>query len=415
MVVITRKSKAGKSNPINLRNVNAALENGITNNAAPPLDIPVGGGSQNLLGHGSQNTHKFTFPQDFPTFDGKTKSWAKFLSELKFHIKEMFGIDITSTPKPENLSDKNNEYIYQCLCRCVDNDSYELICNYENEGYEAFQFLDTCIGGSIAQRTTKVINDQATLVFGEHDDIIKYTGTLSRLAKDGFKYGVGDRKVNGSFPTLLTRSITHLPKRFEEWSHTTLERWQERGIYPTVQRYIDMLISQNNRLKESSNRNSSVGVSNLQLTNYNAGGSGLSRNQRRKLKIKALKAQNFNSGATNNGRSGNINNSSAVDLYTASAQFFQTQGHRGRGAQRGGRRNRGQGRMNGQTTTTATGTTRASTGGRDNKRYGHITCTRCLSTNGSHTAQYCKSNRHCDNCNNFSHETKYCTRFSSGR
>ena len=44
MPVITRKSKSGKGNPINLRNVNAALENGITNNAAPPLDIPVGGG-----------------------------------------------------------------------------------------------------------------------------------------------------------------------------------------------------------------------------------------------------------------------------------------------------------------------------------------------------------------------------------
>ena len=35
-----------------------------------------------------------------------------------------------------------DSYIYQCLCRAVDGDSYVLICRHEDLGYNAFKFLD---------------------------------------------------------------------------------------------------------------------------------------------------------------------------------------------------------------------------------------------------------------------------------
>ena len=175
------------------------------------------GGPNIATGHDAPVTlklgRKHIFPQDLPKFNGTENGWDKFKCEFIFLMKLFCGFDLSTAvrPGPDELTEDMDSYIYHCLCRAINEKSYHLICRHENKRYDAFFFLNKTWSGSVNARTTRIVNDQANLTFHDHEDIMEYTGKLSRLAKDGMRYGCGEQpNEDGTFPIMITRSITEI-------------------------------------------------------------------------------------------------------------------------------------------------------------------------------------------------------------
>ena len=235
---------------------------------------------------------KHIFPQDLPKFNGTEGGWDKFKCEFMFLIKLFLEFDLSAAlsaavrPGPDELTEDMDSYIYHCLCRAINEKSYHLICRHENKGYDAFFFLNQTWSGSVNARTTRIVNDQANLTFHDNEDIMEYTGKLSRLAKDGVRYECGEQpNKDGTFPIMITRSISNLPPRFTHWSNNQLSLWQSKqGTYPTIDEYIDLLLEQDriisrNRAKYTpKSGNQTQLVSNIQVTNTDQQKPKLSKN-----------------------------------------------------------------------------------------------------------------------------------------
>ena len=142
---------------------------------------------QDLKGHGPQKFRtygKYYFPQDLPKFDGDKSLWDKFISELVYMILSITGVNLLLAEKPTIADSFTNEYIFQCLSKCVNGTLYDIICRYKGQGFEAFKFLDRTIAGSINFRQTKVVREQANLTCFDNEDMLSYTSTYQLIKMD---------------------------------------------------------------------------------------------------------------------------------------------------------------------------------------------------------------------------------------
>ena len=124
------------------------------------LEHPRGGGGNHsnkpppslCQGHSKRNNNRtpplsYLHPEDnSPKIITKSSrvpsTWREVRYEILFLVKQFFDIDLSLINRPEKLTSKMDYFIYQCLCRAVDEDSYTLICRHEDHGYDAFRFLD---------------------------------------------------------------------------------------------------------------------------------------------------------------------------------------------------------------------------------------------------------------------------------
>ena len=392
------------------------------------------GGHNISTGHEAPATlklgRKHIFPQDMPKFNGTEGGWDKFRCEFIFLIKYFLGFDLSKAtseatrPGPDVLTEDIDSYIYHCLCRAINEKSYHHICRHENKGYDAFVFLNKTWSGSVNARNTRIVNEQANLTFHDNEDIMEYTGRLSRLAKDGQRYGSGEQpNEQGTYPILITRSISNLPSRFDYWSNNQLSFWQSKqGTYPSIDEYIDLLLEQERIISrkrdkytpKSGNQNHSV--SHMQVTNTNQQKPKLSKNQTRKLKARM--------------RNQLVNNDQNFDQQlTSSVNAVQLTQGQGRGSSRGrgvrgnnpGRGRDSQGRGGGSGNR-ARGFRSL---GRGRGQYNNnntaaaartaVTCIRCRSKDGSHTSDNCPSTSYCSKHKNWSHDDNECWGVSNRR
>ena len=232
----TRSKKRGAA--VSINTIVSSSEQG-KDSMATNIDDDAEGSVGEAVGHNILSGHeapvtlklgrKHIFPQDLPKFNGTEGGWDKFKCEFMFLIKLFLEFDLSAAlsaavrPGPDELTEDMDSYIYHCLCRAINEKSYHLICRHENKGYDAFVFLNKTWSGSVNARTTRIVNDQANLTFHDHEDIMEYTGKLSRLVKDGVKYQCGEQPNKyDTFPIMITRSISNLPPRFTHWSNNQL-------------------------------------------------------------------------------------------------------------------------------------------------------------------------------------------------
>ena len=394
------------------------------------------GGHNIVTGHEAPVTlklgRKHIFPQDLPKFNDTEDGWDKFSCEFIYLIKLVLEFDLSAAlsggvrPGPNELTEEMDSYIYHCLCRAINVKSYSLICRHMNKGYDAFVFLNKSWSGSINAKTTQIVNAQANLTFHDGEDMMEYTGKLSRLAKDGVRYGCGEQPNEyGTFPIMIARSISNLPPRFEYWSGNQLSFWQSKqGTYPSIDEYIDLLLEQERILSRKKAKytpksgNQFQSVSHMQVTNMDQQKPKLSKNQTRKLKAK------MRNQLVNNDQNFDQQQTSSVNA----VQLTQGQGRgyfRGRGNRMGGttRGRESQGRGGGINS----GRTRGSRSlGRGRGQYNNnntstaadrtkVTCVRCRSKDGSHTSDTCPSQSYCSQHKNWSHDTTECWGVSNRR
>ena len=425
---MTRKVSRTRSSTSSEGDADSAMihQEGRPGGSDPHVSQVVGSDPQGVLGHGQQifrNSGRYHFPQDLPRFNGEEHTWDKFFSELVYVVSDLTGVDLSLAVKPD-IPARTNEYIFQCISKCINSNLYDMICRHKDLGFEAFQFLDRNIGGSIASRQTKVVNEQANLTYHTGEDMIAYTSRFSRLVKDGVKYEMGERpNKHGTFPILITRSILTLPPRFQFWGRGKLSQWQERGGqgYPTVDDYIDLLLDQDKIIQKSEAKYSGRGATNVANIAINKNNNpGLSKNQLRKLKLRMKQASNndnINNQQIQHGMQGQTTAVNATALRSnknlqsrpVSKDHWkrkpfkpQTGGAQGHGQVQGHPFNRGPNQSQGQATTSQQQTS-SSRGPRP-----PISCKRCLSRNGLHSAENCPSIKKCNFCNNWSHADYEC-------
>ena len=142
--------------------------------------------------------------------------------------------------------------------------------------------------GNRDYRVNKVVNGQANLTLEDGENVSDYTGRITMLVSEAEKYGVGEQKYKGTYPTLITRSITNLPARYNQWAQITYARYQQTG-FPSISRYLDELTEQDRIITGMENRLKSNNVNTISTTDtVNNIRSTTSRNQRRRLKAKRL-------------------------------------------------------------------------------------------------------------------------------
>ena len=386
-----------------------------------------GSAPQGVKGNGLQRfrtSGKYYFPQDLPKFEGDQSAWDKFCSELVYMMLEMTGVNLLLPEKPA-IDSGTNEFIFQCLSKCVNSTLYDIICRYKGSGFEAFKFLDKTIGGSIAYRQTKVVTEQANLTYFDNEDVLSYTSRFSRLVKDGVKYGMGEQpNQNGTFPILITRSLLNLPKRFTIWARGKLSLWQERGGvgYPTVEEYIDLL-DQDRIIQRSEASYSSRGATNVSNIALNRkDNKRMSKNQLKKLKLR-LKQASVSDGVGNQQVQNHIHGQTTAVNATALRQNKTTQGRpaskdhwKQNKSLTATATTQGQGQGYGRPFNRAPNLTQVQAAGSQNSssKGGRppITCKRCLSRTGQHTSDNCPSTRFCEFCNNWSHLYEECRKWN---
>ena len=387
-----------------LHNTNVS---GASNNSGTVANRNQDGTSQNRIsneghvGHfqsGYASQARFIFPQDLVHFDGHHSNWERFNFESQAQYLDMFGVDILAADKPAAITPEINRLIYLCLVKGVDPKSYNLIRRHVNEGFEAYQFLDRFIMGNRDYRVMKVVNGQANLTLEDGENLAEYTGKVTILVSEGEKYGVGEQKYKGTYPTLITRSINNLPTRYNQWAQITFSRYQQNG-FPSMSKYLDELTEQDRIITGQENRLKSNSVNTISTTDtVNNIRSTTSRNQRRRLKAKRLAV---------NAALESVNLTRPTDTQkTGSSRGNGARGGRGRGA-RGGRKS--QGRSSDRENTSSQG--RAGPGSQQQQQQQfrkNISCTRCLSRDGTHDADHCHATKYCKFHNNFSHWTNEC-------
>ena len=384
---------------------------------------------QGVKGHvPQQGFHtKSLFPRDLPPFDGQTENWDKWESEITYAVHQLTGIDLTLSVKP-HIETGLNRFIFQCISKCVNGRLYDIICRHKGKGYEAYKFLEQTVNGTIQYRQTKVVREQAELKFHDHETVLEFTSRLSKVCRDGLKYGMGEQpNANDTYPVLITRSLMHLPKRFDDWAERKLSLWQEEegAHFPTIDRYIDLLIDQD-KIARRSNTNQNgrgnsyiscpgAGASNISNISLNKKDNKLSKNQRRKMRIK-LKQATVANNVDNSQVQHNIQNQTTG---LNAATFRQNNNKPGRAPNKQWRQKQN------LSTQTGGGGGLGSTSAVQGQGYASasrpqhqssykdtrppISCKRCLSRKGTHTAENCPVMKYCNHCKNGSHMTIDCS------
>ena len=383
---------------------------------------------QGVKGHEAQGFHtKSLFPRDLPLFDGLTENWDKWESEITYAILQMARIDLTSSVKPD-IDTELNSFIFQCLSKCVNGRLYDIICRHKGKGYEAYKFLEQTVNGTRQYRQTKVVREQAELKFHDHENVIEFTSRLSKVCRDGLKYKMGEQpNDNNTYPVLITRSLTHLPKRFDEWAERKLSLWQEEegANFPTIDRYIDMLIDQDKIAKRSNTKqngreNSNIswpgaGASNLSNIYLNKKDNKLSKNQRRKMKIKLKQATIANNVDISQAQQSIQNQTTGLNAAT----FRQNSNKPGRVPNKQWRQRQNLSTQTGGGGGLGSNSAVQGQGYANTSRPQHqpshkdnrppISCKRCLSRKGTHTSDNCPVMKYCHHCKNGSHMTTDCS------
>ena len=89
-------------------------------------------GVKGNVAQGFRNSGKYHFPKDLPKFEGGVSAWDKFDSELTYIVFDLTDIDLSLTEKPV-IDTKTNEFIFQCISRCVGPALYDILCRFRGQ------------------------------------------------------------------------------------------------------------------------------------------------------------------------------------------------------------------------------------------------------------------------------------------
>ena len=169
----------------------------------------------------------------------------------------------------------------------------------------------------------------------------------------------------GTFPMLITLSMTSLPTRFNKWSRYMLSKWQSSGLFPKIGEYLNLLLEENRNL---------------------------SRNEY---------MHQYMSRSTNNGYPQIYNVCDYPDCkYLNQGQSTIRQHTHTPSVGQGYTEHSFQGRGGVPIPNNNIGAATDS--------YIQMSCERCLSNDGTHTAKNCHSRSYCDKCGNWSHLSSEC-------
>ena len=169
----------------------------------------------------------------------------------------------------------------------------------------------------------------------------------------------------GTFPMLITLSMTSLPTRFNKWSRYMLSKWQSSGLFPKIGEYLNLLLEENRNI---------------------------SRNEY---------MHQYMSRSTNNGYPQIYNVCDYPDYkYLNQGQSIIRQHTHTPSVGQGYTEHSFQGRGGVPIPNNNIGAATDS--------YIQMSCERCVSNDGTHTAKNCHSRSYCDKCGNWSHLRSEC-------
>ena len=331
-----------------------------------------GNNSPNSTGYGQQSFYDF-----WPRFNGDKKNWSKYESLFQASLRLVFSdndFDIeNSTPDATQ-----NTHIYLYLSRTIPDTLFHLIkgSKYENDGQLAYKKIKTHITGRTDDRILSFLKSFGHIRFTEGDNIDKFIESLHTLDRNDLHYNALNRDKVGK-NMIVALALDALPRKY----HTFRQTIQVMPQLPNLDEFCERLKSE------------SITLLNMEpsTSTYNATVNPIKTSTSMTNKEKFFK-KTRKYGNRNNLDSGNLG-----------------QGHYNSSSSRSSRSSGGR-----RPEWTAGQKPRISTAnGKKFFNKNPVSCERCLSRDGSHTAKECRASKWCGICYNASHDQTNCRKSST--
>ena len=349
-------------------------------------------------------------PEILSKFNGDGTTWSRWEDLLQNHLKDLWkdeDFDLDTVTVLNTLSDKQNRQLYGLINNCVPTAAYHMISTTcHNKGIEALLTLRSNYLGTKDDRRLQFMRLFANINCTENGDIYELIKLIHKLDKEDKIYKILNRKkdkdgCDGS-DLIVALALDGLPSRF----HTFALHMQNLPTLPSVEVFCIKLAAEERKLKY------------------------LNSTEKREEAVHAVEARPQKMSGKKNNRRTSVNaiqdyrsaqkSSSNNSLYqrrgedSSSSSNFPRPEHQGYGFGR-----RGGGKMRGSARASHTAERPYFKAKKTMKQWPHktqhtkrpVTCTKCLSRSG-HQRHECWSQRWCENCQNASHSTNFCTKTS---
>ena len=352
-VIDAEIQEAGNNTEMTRNEAEASISNSA--NRIDDTDI-----STNLSGFGRPENlcRGYTHPKALRPYSGLPEDWHLYKGSLAFCSSEASDDKIQLDSQTRTWGDREDRFLYQILINSLDKPSIQMIAyQFENQGYNAYQYLNTTIAGSLHARYQETLDLNSTLKMSNVDDIEYYTSQLLKLERDLVFHKINTRDENGSIPSLILFSLHNLPERFNNWRANHHEYYKLHKHYPTVTKYVNDLKDEDRRLKSSNDSLIKGSLGNLPIHAFNTITPAISHNSFRGSTANTpapSQSSRRGRGSQNRGSRGkfttpnSVNKSDRSSIVVDGVTFYRStqpaangNGSRGRG--RGWAPNRGRG------------------------------------------------------------------------
>ena len=351
---------------------------------------------ETLKGYGAADAHGGNHMDHMPRFDGKAENWERFAEALNDHLKDTNHneeLDIYKT----KFGKTANRQLYSKLVnyKTLPTEAYNLIyASYKHDGKGAFKALEQYYLGPESIRRANFIEDLIQLRLGEAEDIRKFIARIQILDHQDRQYGVLKRdgrngeKFHGD-QMIIQLACKGLPAKYHSFDLSI----RSRNTQPSIPEFCELLSAEAislSQINKHQSKNETVMIAD----------SRPSKSKKRKRKNEKRARNDIPSqGQTAVGHDIPMN---AVGTFQGRGNM----GHRGRGGGQG-RGNHNNNNRQGQLPSNNNNYYNQRNNGYHGQRT-PITCTRCLSRDGSHNQSNCKSSKWCKFCRNASHSSEAC-------
>ena len=318
--------------------------------------------------------------------EGETH-WPRYSEEFRLIVKRFFKVDLANND--EIISDEINSGIYHMLLRGVGNNCFNLVSSiFRYKGKDAFNYLDEHYLGSFKVRKAQATKAMHNCSMMRGETALQFMTRMHKLEAECIKFKVIPRPEAGQASTLAIHVAYGLPEKY-----SLLHRSIQNAIHhPTMSELGRMLSEEDHYLKRQDHgRSGNVFAA---RSEYRGG----RRRQRRGRHTPAA------SGGVRGG-SGNPQTAARQRDVTEFRDVTPLLATTTAPAIGGGGRPP-------YRSHSASGS--ANTNNRREHPYRNnfkpITCKRCLSRKGTHTAEKCPSTLWCHTCSNASHNSGDCRR-----
>ena len=378
---------------------NVASTSAKSTSAPPTIEKPRPKQSKTSTGPMAPESNylNYTTPKDISTYSGIPEEYNAFTLAFIYSLRvATYDRIILNVNDDKVYSEKDEAFIFQCLYKALDKKNFKKIeVRFENKGSAAFKFLDISIRGTLEQRYQATLLQSTQLKLSHNDDIDDYIPKLAKLDRDLITHGISSYDNNGSIPSMISFSLSNLPARFDLWQQNMRDRYAQT-VWPTVDRYIEDLMTADRRLKNESKQRDENSLRSINVIRPTQSKGALNRQRRARKRAAAAASVTEELNVYKNGNANRGNKK-------------WNRGSRGRG---GFNRNRGTGNdyqprpYNAPQNTGYTGTPHTTQPRQNVSKNNYKSCLFCNST-GSHSSKECRRKK-CNYCWDPSHVEHNC-------